>query len=158
MALQSTTPLATITLQQATSTVTFSGIPNTYRDLTISISGTASTTTGARMVINSDSGSNYPWVRMYGTGSSGFSDSNTFTYGYIGDIFAAQTGILITLFDYSATDKHKTWLWRMDNSANYTMAGSGRWASNTAISTLQFALNSGTYSAGTTISLYGRIA
>lgn len=160
MALQSMTAIASITLQSASSQVVFSEIPTNYRDLTIVISGTSSSTQGARMTINSDSSSAYTTARMYGTGSgSGAADSFTGSFGYIGDVFATVTGIIIQLVDSGVANKHKSWLYRMDNAANYTMAGSGRYASNTAVSNLRFELNnSATYSAGTTFSLYGRIA
>jgi hypothetical protein len=98
---------------------------------------------------------------MYGTGSgSGASDSFGGTFGYIGDMFSTPiTQITIQLMDYSVTDKHKTWLYRMDNSANYTMAGAARYASNTAVSNIRLELNNAaSYAAGTTFSLYGRIA
>ena len=160
MALQSITALSKITLQEPSATVEFSGIPNTYRDLILVISGTSSSTQGARMTINSDSSSAYSTVRMYGVGSgSGASDSFGGTFGYIGDMFASQTSITIQISDAGASDKHKSWLYRMDNASNYTMTGAGRYASNTAVSNFRFELNNAaTYSIGTTFSLFGRIA
>lgn len=150
--------LATITLTSTDTSVQFANIPTTpYRDLVAVISGTASSTQGARMILNSDTGSNYSTVRMYGVGSgSGASDAFGGAFGYIGDMFTSQTSISIQLMDAGASNKHKTWLYRMDNAGNYTMAGAGRYASNTAISNIRFELNSGaSYAVGTTISLYG---
>lgn len=153
------TALATITLTGTDTSVEFANIPtSTYKDLVAVIIGTSSSTQGGRMILNSDTGSNYSTVRMYGTGSgSGASDSFGGTFGYIGDMFSSsQTQIRIQLMDSGASDKHKTWLYRMDNAANYTMAGAGRYASNTAISNIKFELNNAaSYSVGTTISLYG---
>ena len=146
-----------ITLAATSTSVTFSNIPQNDGDLSTVMSGTASSTQGGRMVLNADTGSNYSTVRMYGTGSGGGNaDSFTGAFGYIGDVFTNQTQIQIQLMDYSALDKHKAWLYRMDNAGNYTMAGAARYASTAAISTLAFSLNSGaSYAAGTTFSLYG---
>lgn len=161
MALQSTTALAAVTLQSASSQVTFNGIPSIYRDLIVVIAGTSSSAQGARMTINSDSSAAYNTVRMYGIGS-GSGTTNAFgggTFGYIGDMFPSQTSLIIQLTDASASNKHKSWVYRMDNAANYTMVGAARYESNTAISSLRFELNNAaTYSAGTTFSIYGRIA
>lgn len=151
------TPLGTVTLTGADTSVEFASIPNTFRDIVAVIIGTASSTQGGRMVLNADSANSYSTVRMYGVGSgSGASDAFGGTFGYIGDVFTSHTQIVIQLMDYSATNKHKTWLYRMDNAANYTMAGAGRYASNTAVSNIRFQLNGGaSYAIGTTISLYG---
>jgi hypothetical protein len=150
-------PLQTITLGSSASSVTFASIPQTYRDLIIVMDAKASVTAGARMVANSDTGTNYSYVRMYGTGSgSGSGDTGSTAFAYIGDVFTTNTPIIIQIMDYSATDKHKISLWRMNSAQNYVMAGATRWASNTAISSLAFSLDSArTYETGTTISLYG---
>ena len=148
-------PLQTITLGSAASSVTFADIPQTYRDLVIVMDASASGTAGGRMFPNNDTASTYNTIRMYGDGSSAVSSTITNTYGYIGDVFTSKTPIIIQLFDYSATDKHKSWLYRMNSSANYVMAGASRWPSTDAITSLVFTLNSGTYSSGTTFSLYG---
>jgi hypothetical protein len=154
--------LGTTTLTGSDASVEFSSIPATYRDIVAVIIGTCSTATaGGRMYLNSDTGANYSTVRMYGTGSgSGTSDAFTGSLGYIGDVFTSgPTTILINLQDYSATDKHKTWLYRMNQAGSYVMAGAGRWASTNAVDNIKFELNdSRTWQSGTTISLYGIVS
>lgn len=169
MALQSTTALATITLQAATSAVTFSGIPSTYRDLivTLSVKHSYAGSIGVRdngVRFNSDQGSNYPSVYMLGSGSGTESSTISSTnfqlnYGMASGNFMPST---LQIIDYSATDKHKPLLYRAGSGedSNYgAYAMTGRWANTTAIHTLTFA-PSGSYQflAGSTFSIYGRIA
>jgi hypothetical protein len=59
--------------------IDFTSIPATYTDLVLKVS-LRNNTTGLRVRFNSDSGTNYSWRRLSGSGSAAFSDSNT-TYG-----------------------------------------------------------------------------
>jgi hypothetical protein len=159
------TALATVTLASAASSVVFSNIPATYRDLILVYNGTvaAGATTGIRF--NGDTGSNYNQVQMYGVGSgSGTSTSGSnetaLNVGYPG---TSRTQIIVQIMDYSATDKHKTTLSRSDNSAVVLAALAGRWASTSAITSITFRNNDGesglyNYLAGSTFSLYGIVA
>jgi hypothetical protein len=171
MALQSTTALATVTLQAATPTVTFSGIPNTYRDLVLvcSVSGTVNDQ-GVRLRLNSDSASNYSTIAMGGTGAFSpgqYSFSTTTTHALIYAIHIGvntngiRTPITSQILDYAATDKHKPILTRangQNNSTTETVALASRWASLAPVSSVDILLASGNFAAGSTFSLYGRIA
>jgi hypothetical protein len=156
------TPLATVTLASTDSEVIFGSIPSTYRDVIFVFRGQLSTATTLRMQINSDTGSNYSQVNMRGTGSgSGASGSGTFAFAYLGYVGVngnEDFSVTGSLLDYSASDKHKTILFRMDDSAVVTEANAVRWASNTPINTIKFYTASGSMNIGTTISLYGVIA
>jgi hypothetical protein len=159
MALQSTTAIATITLQQATSAVTFSGIPNAYRDLVLIVQGRA-VASGEKffyVYFNGDTAANYSRVEMTGNPSSAsFANLIPITL-----ISSNEGRCHISIFDYSATNKHKSVLYRNDalNTTATPLAGAGRWASNTAIDTIRIEGFSGAQLAsGTNISLYGRIA
>lgn len=160
MALQSTVAIASITLQQTAPTVTFSGIPEIYRDLVIVTNnlGTANAT-GGILRFNGDTASNYSRVFMFGTGSgAGASGSGTGTYA---DIFFPRTtrGVSIfQIFDYAQTNKHKTVLNRTDVSDYVAWAAAARWASTAAVNAVSLAPDSGQWAVGATISLYGRIA
>lgn len=158
MALQSTTAIATITLQQASTEVVFSGIPVTYRDLILII---ANSNGEAQLRFNSDTGGNYNFVRMWGEGGSGQSSTGSGrTSLYTGDGSTAPSMSRIQIFDYSTTDKHKTVLSRNDYSpsvVNYNaFTVAGRWANSNAINTIS--ITGSTYQIGSTFSLYGRIA
>jgi len=151
-------PLANITLGSSAASVTFSSISQAYRDLILIVQ--SGTTGGADMSIrlNSDSGSNYNWVQMYGTGSgSGTSNAfasqnHFFDYGTPTTLDAMMT---VQLQDYSATDKHKSVLARRDWAAGLTLASAGRWASTSAVTALQVYAFSGSFIAGSSFALYG---
>jgi len=159
MALQSTTVIATVTLQAAAPSVTFSGIPNTYRDLVIVFNGSVPGGGDLRATLNGDTGTNYPWVQMSADGSSAFSSAGTnafmiftFTAG------AGQTLMTANIVDYSATSKHKTCISRGDQASGRTMSYATRWANTAAVNSVSINHAAGNLAVGTTISLYGRIA
>ena len=153
------TPLATVTLGSSASSVTFSSIPATYRDLVVVLSGTMNTYDSSAIRFNADSGSNYNYVFMFGNGSTTGSISAANTFGYIGDVSATTRGInIIQVMDYSATDKHKTYLSRANISDSSTNAIAGRWANTAAITSVQIlagATGTRTFSTGTTLNLFG---
>ena len=162
MALQSTTAIATITLQQASSTVTFSGIPNTYRDLVLVANMKLLSSAEPRLRFNSDSTSSYSMVQMAGNGSGTLSNTGTQSFGWITPNSGTSTtnfdAYTAQLLDYSVTDKHKTWISRYSPDAVYVNALANRWAKTEAINQIQFFTNASSFAVGSTFSLYGRIA
>jgi hypothetical protein len=151
-------PLATVTLGSSASSVTFSSIPATYRDLVLVINATASNNINVDVRFNGDTGSNYPEVFMAGDGTTTYSIATTRTFlrldyvGFIGTV--AGHNNIIQIMDYSATDKHKTVLARGSNANNGVAATAGRWANTAAITSIQ-AFAGFPYSAGSTFNLYG---
>ena len=155
--------LAQTTLSSATSTVTFSSIPATYRDLIIVADAIGSTTatggyTGIRF--NSDSGNNYSRVYMVGNGSSAVSASessvnylNAFTFPASNS--NARASLVFQIMDYAQTNKHKTCLLRETDPIQFTVATAGRWASTSAVTTILLQAISNNFGAGSTFSLYG---
>lgn len=94
---------------------------------------------------------------MYGVGSgsgASFTQSNSNLLNAGSD---SRTVAVVQVMDYSATDKHKTSLIRID-STNTTSAIAQRWASTTAVNSLTFSIGSGVFAIGSTFSLYGVIA
>jgi hypothetical protein len=158
------TPLATVTLGTTAASVTFSSIPATYRDL-ILVSNIINS--GSAVVVdyrlNGDTGSNYNYVRMYGpTGSDSASSSAASLGGFtIGTNSAIPSSLITSFMDYSATDKHKTFLTRINDlgfSPGYVGAISSRWANTAAVTSLTIVSSLNTYAAGSTFNLYGVIA
>lgn len=157
MALQSTTAIATLTLQQASSAVTFSGIPNTYKDLILTFECSKAGAERNTIVYLNGSASDMTRQYMYGAGS--IAEAGTPNGLYNG--FVAAEGVLnqITFFDYSSTDKHKTMLTRWDLPVRYTLAQVTRWAQTQAINSIAITPDAGEqFNAGSRFSLYGRIA
>ena len=158
MALQSTTALATVTLQAASSTVTFSGIPNTYRDLLLIVN--VPETVGASTTylrFNDDSGSNYTVVRLRGNGSAADGYSATIEGAILFWDPPLDCMATAKIFDYSANDKHKTVLLKDSIPANRFDIQTARWANSNPITSLSAETGAGTFSAGSTFSLFGRI-
>lgn len=147
--------LANITLGSSASSVTFSSIPATFRDLVLVFAGTVSTAQGLKVQFNSDTtDGNYSRVLMYGDGSSAVSSSDTNNRAL--EVGTTQTTATLQIMDYSATDKHKTQLARGGPANSLTLAQASRWANTAAITSLAIVANGGTtISSGTVISLYG---
>jgi hypothetical protein len=153
------TPLATVTLTSSASSVTFSNIPATYRDLIVVSSPiTTNNNTDFLLRLNSDGGSNYFHVTMEGPIASGAGTRTGLLSGF--KITGSSITTSITqIMDYSATDKHKTALNRWnDGAGSYVWALATRWANTNAVNTISAVLASGSFSSGSTFSLYGVIA
>jgi hypothetical protein len=157
------TPLATVTLGTTATSVTFSNIPATYRDLILVAFVKTASVTDNYFRLNADSGSNYSSVVMFGTGSSTGSNADTgsnasfYSYSNSTDFETATLQIM----DYSATDKHKTALNRNGTSSQALGARAIRWASTSAVTSLTLyggTMGSVNLQSGSTFSLYGVIA
>jgi hypothetical protein len=157
------TPLGNITLGTTASSITFSSIPATYRDLVISFQGNGSTTLQGRIRLNGDTGGNYTSHRMSGDGSSatvGQTVGDTSAFG--SNIATASTTsalqMNINIMDYSSTNKFKTFLVRATNAATATEALVSQFASTSAITSVTILTSTGNWAIGTTASLYGIVS
>jgi hypothetical protein len=155
------TPLANITLTGSAASVTFSSISQAYRDLILvaTMPRTNVTDTNSYVRLNGDSGGNYSYVQMFGNGSGAYSNSassesqgRAFTYQ---NSTSRQYNGILQLMDYSATDKHKTFLTRYNGDDSGVGAFALRWASTSAVTTLLIYPGSGSYEAGATFALFG---
>jgi hypothetical protein len=143
--------------------VTFSSIPQNYRDLILVSSPIHSGSGGQQMRINGDSGSNYQFAQMIGDGSSTIANSGTLTYftPFTNSNPATSNPVtgITQIMDYSSLDKHKTILMR--NSSAVTpdspliSAISARWANSSAVVSILIYAVSTTIAAGSTFILYG---
>jgi hypothetical protein len=150
------TPLATVTLGSAASSVTFSSIPATYRDLIVVFNGTVSTANDYYLTLNGDT-SNYSMVRMLGTGAA--ASSMSASTREVGVAYTTQGNIITQIMDYSATDKHKTTLSRSNYPDQNLLAYASRWASTAAVTSVGFTIVGGhNFQTGATFNLYGVIA
>jgi len=156
------TPLATVTLGSSASSVTFSSIPATYRDLILVEQSKLSGTSYTVVRFNGDTASNYANVNMRGNGSTAASSSNTdnqmYPFFFLNQSSSEFAVMLYQIMDYSATDKHKTMLTRGNVSSIATAAGAHRWASTSALTSIELRVQDGSFVAGSTFNLYGVIA
>jgi hypothetical protein len=155
--------IASNVLSSSASSVTFSSIPATYRDLVLVIRAENSQPELSNTLIrfNSDSGSNYSVVTATGSGSSTSSRTVSTTSLYADlDVRFAPSEPCITIFqvmDYSATDKHKTALSRSNVASRGVGMYAGRWASTSAITSITATIeaSAGQYASGSSFHLYG---
>jgi hypothetical protein len=154
------TALANITLGSSASSVTFSSIPATFRDLVMVINGSLVSANEFYYRFNADSGSNYSVVTAQGFSSPSSSSftSNKLVPWAPNNLVANQPFVLTTSFmDYSATDKHKTSLHRIGGQAGgetWVAMTAGRWANTAAINTIRVEAGAN-FNAGATFALYG---
>jgi hypothetical protein len=158
------TPIATTTVSGASS-YTFTSIPSTYTDLVLIASGFTSTATTTKLNVGNgsiDTGSNYSWTVLSGTGSAANSyreSSVTFTQNerYANWDATNNANTIIQIMNYANTTTYKTWLSRGNNAAAGVDAIVGLWRSTSAINQIQISCtNAGrTFSSGTVLTLYG---
>jgi hypothetical protein len=139
------------------SSITFSSIPATYRDLVVIVSCSNSGTSNLSMRFNGDTGSNYTMLRMFAfSGGGPTTDYYTGDKSEGGNIFAEQFLVHANILDYSATNKHKIILSRNAASGTSVFYHSNRWANTNAINQIEVFPNAGSLTG--TISLYGIVS
>ena len=154
-------PIATYTVSgSSTSVITFSSIPQTYTDLIVVEQATASASAYSTVYFNADNAStNYSKTLLFGTGTSAISnrDSNQATFASFDYISSGSTpnAHVYQINNYSNTTTYKTLLMRYNISNDGVGALIGLWRSTVAVSTITFTRSSGTYTAGSTYTLYG---
>jgi hypothetical protein len=162
------TPIATNTLSSAASSVTFSSIPGTFKDLVLVCFGKRNSSDPAGygyvlgMQYNSDTGSNYSVTRIDGNGSSASSDRFTSQtsldigyYGALGDTSFSTS--IINIMNYSNNTTYKTMLNRMALPASgHSTAEVGLWRSTSIINSINLFFTAGdNIASGSTFTLYG---
>lgn len=168
MALQSMTALASITLQEPSTSVSFSGIPQNYRDLVLVANASSSANAFLATRFNGDTSTNYGYVAMIAN-TVAYSNNGNFTEGYLADNQQkanARYQVQMSVIDYCATDKHKATLVR---TSGETVIASGptetpgvyatsiHWGNTTAVNSIALYGLSGNFNVGSTFDLYGRI-
>lgn len=153
------------------STVTFSSIPNTYRDLIVRVRGrgdTGSTFTSPLLRFNGDTSSNYDYEDAHWFGSATSfgqtTGASSLLLGYIpaGSSNTGLAGITETLIaDYRGTVFFKSTntllSGPLSTSSNAFGGGqfSGSWQNTNAITAVEVLLSAGNFVNGSVVSLYG---
>ena len=155
-------PIATQTLGSSASSVTFSSIPQTFTDIVL-VMNTKGTITGSypRFQFNSDTGTNYSRTALSGSGSAAQSgrDSNLTAivpeYNSSNQSSGFNFNSICHIMNYSNTSTYKTVLSRSNNANDGVDALVTLWRSTSAINSIYIFLDSGSYAAGSTFTLYG---
>ncbi len=156
-------PIATTTLGSANSTITFSSIPGTYTDLVLVLSSLSASASTPIIRFNSDTGNNYSWTRLVGTGSAAQSGRLT-SLSYIEIAYSALSSTIpslgiVNVFNYANTSTNKTILCSSSqdqNGSGSTQSSVGLWRNTSAITTITITMDGGfNFAANTTATLYG---
>jgi hypothetical protein len=157
-------PIATQTLGSAAATITFSSIPSTYTDLRLVLTAVAnSSTIGAYIIYNNDSGANYSWTNLRGNGTTAASSvigpatqinlaffssaTTTIPAFYTADIFSYAGSTNKTCLTTASADQ---------NGSGLVERHVGLWRSTSAINRLDIYTNAvANFGIGTTATLYG---
>jgi hypothetical protein len=152
--------LSSVVLTASQNNINFNNIPQTYTHLQIRAVGTnASGESAARVIFNSDTGTNYSVHFMYGNGSTVNASaltgqSNT----YAGDFTTSIGSFVLDILDYTNTNKYKSIksLGGYDNNGSGSMyLVSGLWLSTAAITSITLQGGNGNFTQYSTFSLYG---
>jgi hypothetical protein len=163
--------IATVTVGAAQATVTFSSIPSTYTHLQVRIMGRATAATVEDQLIyriNGDTGANYAFHILYGSGSGspvaqGYAnETSIIPAARVAGSTAASSiyGVgVVDILDYANTNKFKTTrcLNGVDRNGAGTMyISSGLWRNTSAITSLSFTVQAGgNIDTNSSFALYG---
>lgn len=151
-------PIATVTATSGSSILVMDSIPQTYTDLVLIVNGNTSVDDEFRLRFNSDAGSSYRVLFVYGNGSTVTQAQYTSTdYAQMGGIYATGTRTgsnIINIFSYSNTTMNKTVV-STANSGNYIQFRNNTWRSTSAITRIDAYVAGGTFTNPTTLTLYG---
>lgn len=157
-------------LSTATASVTFSALPTTYTDLVLraSVRGNGSGYNSPfRLKINADTGNNYSRTRVYGIGSSAVSNRASNEADNIDTSFFNQStstsdtfsSIEVYVPNYRSTvDKPISGDGALENNSTadwIRSAHSVLYRTSSAITSLEFFTNSGSFVSGSSFYLYG---
>jgi len=163
--------IATVSLSTATSSITFSSIPSTYKHLQVRTMArdsvnAASSASGIRF--NGDTGNNYGYHKLYGTGSVVGSTSATSLNGIQHSLLipaatntANAFGVaVIDILDYTNTNKWITTKsfagYETNGGTEYQLQlGSGYWANTAVVTSLTIYSTSVSFVANSHFALYG---
>lgn len=151
--------IASTTLGSSAANITFGSISSAYTDLRIVLVLVNSTTFPA-VRFNSDSGSNYSWTYLAGTGSAAQSGRFTNQASLYNNIGGAASGAYMTTYDIFsyAGSTYKTVLWNEVNDKNGSGVISpkvGLWRSTSAINTVALIGGDADFATGSSATLYG---
>jgi len=157
------------TLGTAQASIEFTLIPSTFTDLVVLLSsrnsGASNDNEITRLRFNTDTGNNYSWRRLMGTGSGVDSVAASST-DYILGSRTPNNGRTANTFDNaqfyvpnytSGVAKSVSVDFVEENNATAAFQGivAGLWTGTTAINSIQISIITGNYVVGTTASLYG---
>jgi hypothetical protein len=155
--------LATTTTASSAASVTFSSL-GAYTDLVIVCNGGSSTSADLHIQFNGDTATNYSRTVLSGNGTAASSSRQSSvayyradSLGYLNTSFPNFVGV-VNIMNYSNTTTYKTILSRTNNAGTGVDASVGLWRNTAAITSITLFPDVGTFTNGSTFSLYGILA
>ena len=160
------TPVATTTLgNSTTASYTFSSIPSTYTDLVLIGAGQLTVNgEGLGVQFNGDTGTNYSFTYLSGSGSAAASGRQT-ARAYAtsnwntGFSNSTENNTIFHFQNYANSTTYKTVLARSNNAAGSSNPGTetvvSLWRNTAAITSILVKANTGFFTTGFTWTLYG---
>jgi hypothetical protein len=157
--------IETVNLTGSAASVTFSNVPSNYRHLQIRVTARTDNTTSRAFWLrfNADSGTNYAYHSLVGTGSTVTADTGSSTNRMFfseiqnSSVSSAYSALILDVLDYANTSKNKTVrkLWGLPGSLNRIALTGGLWTSTSAITSITLLTNADNFATGSRFSLYG---
>jgi hypothetical protein len=156
--------IATVTVGSGgSSSIEFTSIPSTYTHLQIRASVQLSGSDNWKLRINSDSGSNYAYHYLFGSGTAasaaGGASQTEIPGTYVTNSANVFAVVVLDILDYANTNKYKTTrlLTGIDTNGGGNVAlYSGLWQNTNAITSLAFSkFSSGSITQYSHFALYG---
>jgi hypothetical protein len=153
------TPIYSTTLGSAQSSVTLNSFSG-YTDLVLITSASSDISADTNHILcrfNSDSGSNYSVIYMYGVGTSAMGEEDNTTGAYLARHHATEYAVGITNFlNYSNSTTYKTVLSRGSSGSSITILYANVWRNTAAITSMVLTpVSASNFDAGSTFTLYG---
>lgn len=156
------TPIATYSAPSAQAFYTFNSIPSTYTDLVL-VASVSSSHTGVvsfGLQFNGDTTTNYSETRLFGDGSTAYSDfgpnRDYAICGIIGNSATDYSAVITNINNYTSTTTTKPVLSRANYASGYVSAVISNWRKTPeAINTIKVFCGSGNIRANSTFTLYG---
>ena len=157
------TPIATTTLSSATSSYTFSSIPQTYTDIVLVFNGSnALGNDSYNIQINSDTGTNYCATYLESDGSTAYSSRWASRVDVPVARGASSTAgadmVTINFSNYTSTNMYKSLIARYSLASTTGQRASltvGTYMNASAITSITFKSGGSTMSTGSTLTIYG---
>ena len=160
--------IATVTVGSGGATsIEFTSIPGTYQHLQVRglVRNTGTSQRAVSVQFNSDTGSNYAFHRLRGTGSAVFAENSVSQTGAdaISQVYSSASSSIFSAFvmdilDYSSTSKNttlRTFGSRDENGAGLVSLYSGLWDSTSAVTSIKLYPLADNLAQHSTAALYG---
>jgi hypothetical protein len=149
--------ISRIVLAATVSSVTFSLIPQNFKDLVVVFNGTTQATGGRNFLMrfNNDSGSNYSNLYMFASGSSAASAAGTSNAGLNVIVDNTPSIAIANIMDYSTINKNKTIIGRGNSASVAIDMRITTWLNTSAITSITMLPDSLSWLSGSTFTVYG---